>query len=139
MTHADVIRAALGALTRRDLPALLDEVFDPDAEIVSWLAAVEGQSRYVGRAGIERWYETILGAWEEFEATLEAVIELDDLAMALVQFRARGRESGAEVVRRTGVVYRIRRGRMLSFHVFPEPADAFEEMARKLRSNPEQL
>ena len=64
---------------------------------------------YRGRAGAEELWEAMRGPWQEFELSVERVVDLDDRLLALVTFNVRGRD-GLSTSREWGYVVTYRDG-----------------------------
>ena len=99
------------AINRADLDAAL-QVCHPKIEFLSILAV--GGGRYVGHAGIRRYFEDVASAWAEWSVEVHGVEPLPDGRVEIVMtMNARGSGSGARLSERTAHIWTLRDGRLL--------------------------
>jgi ketosteroid isomerase-like protein len=114
-------------ITSGDRPAAL-AVCHPDIEFESMLE-ITG-SRYLGHAGINRYFEDVQSAWEDWHVVVEQVTEAPDGRVVIVMtMRARGKGSGVSLESRTAHVWTLRDGRLVHNELFRDPDRALEALA----------
>jgi ketosteroid isomerase-like protein len=106
--NVKTLKRVIEAYNRRDIEPLL-EATDPEVEWYPFTAQVEGDESYHGHEGLRQWWANIDAAFEEFEATVGEVRDLDDTAVALGRLRARFR-SGVSLDTEIGWFFRFRDG-----------------------------
>jgi ketosteroid isomerase-like protein len=80
---------------------------------------------YRGREGVERWLSDWESAWSNFRMEVQELIDAgEDLVVAFVHMRARGRESGVEVSRDDAILYRVCAGKIMRMDYFNNRAQA---------------
>jgi ketosteroid isomerase-like protein len=122
-TNAEIVASAYEALNQGDMRTFLGLI---DRE-VEWRARPDGTDpdTYEGAAGVGRFFETRLDVWDDYAQEPQRLIDAgDDSVVAMVTIRGKGRASGIEVEERSGHVWRIRDGKVVSFHAFDEPEQA---------------
>ncbi|HEX6651110.1 MAG TPA: nuclear transport factor 2 family protein [Thermoleophilaceae bacterium] len=123
----ELVQQAYDAFNRRDLGALLALV-DADVHLVPQLAAMEGE--YHGHEGARRWWENLLDAWPDYEATVVEIRDLGTVTLAKVQVGGHAVDSGIEVRETFWHVWRWRGNQAVWFAVFPTEAGALGASAR---------
>lgn len=113
------------AVTRRDAEAAVAECHE-DVEFFSALASLEGRA-YVGHDGIRRYFDEVVGAWDEWRVELHRVEETADgrLAVAMTM-HVRGRQSGAEVAQGLGHIWDLEDGKLRRCKAFATGEAALE-------------
>jgi ketosteroid isomerase-like protein len=82
---------------------------------------------YRGRDEVVRNFREFTASFEYYRFEIEDVRDAGgDKVMAVLREQARGKASGLEVDRRSGWVTTFRDGRVLSFEIYLDPADALE-------------
>jgi ketosteroid isomerase-like protein len=122
--NVKTLKRVIEAYNRRDIEPLL-EAADPEVEWYPFTAQVEGDEAYHGHEGIRQWWANIDAAFEEFEATVGEVHDLDDTAVALGRLRARFR-SGVSLDTEIGWVVRFRNGLGVWGRAYQTHAEALE-------------
>jgi ketosteroid isomerase-like protein len=125
-SNIEIARRATEAIRRRDLDALR-ELLAPDCEIVPIRADVE-DSVFRGLDAVPQWFAIGDEAWESWTSETESVREGPDWVLGFVRFRARGRESGAELDVPGAGVYRFRDGLITAIRVYTSRADALADL-----------
>jgi ketosteroid isomerase-like protein len=121
-------------ITSGDRPAAL-AVCHPEIEFESMLGITGG--RYVGHDGIDRYFDDVQSAWEDWHVMVERVIEGPDGRVAIVMtMRARGKGSGVSLESRTAHIWTLRDGMLAHNQLFREPHRALEELAAGGSRNP---
>ena len=122
------------ALRRRDLDAL-GELLAPDCEIVPIRADVE-DTVFRGLDAVPQWFAITDEAWESWTSETESIREGPDWVLGFVRFRARGRESGAELDVPGAGVYRFRDGLITAIRVYTNRADALADLGLAPEGDP---
>jgi ketosteroid isomerase-like protein len=79
-----------------------------------------------GRKEIQGFWEEMLTPFEAWSAEPEELLEHGDQVVAVVKGRLRHRDSSAEIENRTGHLWTIRDGTVVSMRMFPQPERALE-------------
>ncbi len=106
--NVEALKRSIEAYNRRDIGPLL-EMSDPEIEWYPFTAQVEGDEAYHGHEGLRQWWANVDAAFEEFEASIDQIRDLDDTVLALGHLRARFR-SGVTLDTEIGWVLRFRDG-----------------------------
>jgi ketosteroid isomerase-like protein len=127
----EIVRRLYDAVARRDSEAVLS-IYDPD---LVWDHShnretdrlMGGPTVYHGHEGLRRWSRSFYDAWASVDAELEAVIDAGDSLVVILNYRGRGRASGAEV-QFTGLVgvFTIERGKVVRAVWFRDRSEALE-------------
>jgi ketosteroid isomerase-like protein len=126
---AEVVRKAWAAVSRRDIPAMLDGL-DPEVEAVPFGAAMEGRV-YRGHEGVIRWLEhDIWATWETFETHPEEFQEVGNHLLVFGRWIARGKESGMDLEIAATWVIDVRDGKVLRWQTYTDRDEAIRD-ARK--------
>ena len=121
--NVEVVRRALEAFRRRDWESLI-ALFDPDIE---WRDRPEsGLGTFHGHDGVMRFFQTILEAWEHFDARAEDIIGAGDQVVVFIHQTARGSASGVDVEERIAQVFRLRGGRVCYARIYTDRNEALE-------------
>jgi ketosteroid isomerase-like protein len=125
--NMEVVRQALEAIGRRDLPAILEHV-DADIELHPLLSV--WPRTYRGRNGIEQWWQDVGELWEDFNIETEGFRDLGEGTL-LVRVRWRGRARGAstEVDGPAAAVVRFRGDKAASVDIYLDEAQALQAIA----------
>jgi ketosteroid isomerase-like protein len=120
----DRARSIYEAFNRRDWDAAFRDN-SPDIELTTPPRGLD--------AGTYRGREECQGYWEDFFAPYETVttepeefFESGDQVVAFLKTRLRPKGSSAEIEVRTGHLWTIRDGTVVSLGLFPKPKDALE-------------
>jgi ketosteroid isomerase-like protein len=126
--NVELIESGYEALNRGDADAAA-ELAAPDCVARTRFAALAGRT-YRGRQGIDEWFADVAEAWEAVEQVPERFIEIDpERTIAVVRFKARSRESGAEVEQIFATVWTIRDGRATSIDTYDSLDEALDAVA----------
>jgi ketosteroid isomerase-like protein len=94
--NVEVVRRSFDSFNRRDLAAALGS-FDPDAEWVPYLAALE-EDVYMGRDEIGAMWGEVLRDFPDFRIELiDVIADQGNSIVAKVEFSGMGKASGADV------------------------------------------
>jgi ketosteroid isomerase-like protein len=128
----EIVRRAHEALNTGDVEALValcDEDFRLDMS-----DRVLNPSVYEGHDGIRAFYAEVLDIWESFTWEPIELHEVDDLVVAVLHSRGKGRGSGVELDRRSAMLWRVDRERALSLTFYREPDAALASARGKADS-----
>ena len=120
------------ALNRRDREAWVG-AFHPEFEGYSGLVEAEGGEAYRGADGAARWFDNLVDTYESVQARLEQTIVVGTHALHLVRVEYVGKGSGVTLDALLGWVTEMEGGRYRYVRSHFEPADAFREMADRIR------
>jgi ketosteroid isomerase-like protein len=93
--NVEIIRSLYEAANRRDYEAYFAGLA-PEIEFHLSGAFPDLDHVYRGHTGIQEFADQFIEPWEELSVEPDRIIEIDDRVLALVHFRARGRD-GIEV------------------------------------------
>ena len=124
--NVDLWRRWIAAFNARDIEAML-RYFDPSIELHSVFAEVGG-AVYHGHDGIRAWHRDIDEAWGEIRLDVEAYFDLGEDTLTFVRYRARGKQSGAEVATPATAVTRWHDGFVTHVKVYIQRADALQDL-----------
>lgn len=122
--NVELTRRAFGAVSRRDLDALL-ALTDPEVVAVPRILAVEGGALH-GHDGIRTWWEGIFAAFPEFDTEVISIRGIGDVTVANVRAHGRGGGSGVPFEDPVWVVSRVREGKVIWWQTCGTEADALE-------------
>ena len=121
--HNELIRRAYEAVNRGDAEAV-KALADPAGEMETMFTSLTGGG-HTGYEGVERWFKDVAESWTDIDMELNEFIEVDaDRTIALVRFKARGRESGVEVNQDFAATWTIRDGKALRVETHPTLEEA---------------
>jgi ketosteroid isomerase-like protein len=127
MSHenVEIARRAFDNFNRRELATAV-EAFDPDAEWIPYLAALE-EHTYRGRERIEAMWREVLGDFPDFRIELmEVVTDRGDIIVFKVEFQGMGRASGADTRAAVFQVVSFRDEKVARVEGFRDRAEALE-------------
>jgi ketosteroid isomerase-like protein len=109
-----------------DRPAAL-AVCHPEIEFESMLGLTG--HRYVGHSGINRYFDDVESAWEDWHVDVEQTVEGPDGRVAIIMtMRARGKGSGVPLAIRTGHIWTLEDGMLRRNVHYPDPDEALDEL-----------
>jgi ketosteroid isomerase-like protein len=121
----EAFRGIIEAINERGADARLD-LLDAEIEFREDPKFPEAQV-YRGRDEVVRNFREFTASFEYYRFEIEDVRDAGaDKVMAIMRERARGKASGLDVDRRSGFVTTFRDGKVLSFEIYLNPADALE-------------
>jgi uncharacterized protein len=111
---------------RRDLNTAM-ACAHPDIEI-DWSASMGPfKNIYRGHDGLEKFWQTLWEAWDEFNPQIEESIDCGPDRLITANFiRARGKASGVEVTSRGAVLWAFRDGKLVGARLFQTRDEALE-------------
>ena len=122
--HVELFKKGIESYNRRDLEAML-EVWHPEAIWHPVTAQAEGDDAYHGHEGLRQWWANMDATFEEMEASVEDVRDLDDTVLGLGHLRARFR-SGVTLDMEFGWLTRYRDGLCVWGRSYQGHAEALE-------------
>jgi ketosteroid isomerase-like protein len=120
--NLDTTRRAIAAFNARDIDAFA-AVTSEDFEWVPSMSPVEGE-KFVGTAGVHRYFEMLDGAWEHFHVLADRVHVREELVLVLGRLEGRGRSSGADVHASLGMAFDFSRGSIARIRGFLDHDEA---------------
>jgi ketosteroid isomerase-like protein len=130
--NVEIVREVYEASARRDRDAVLS-LYDPDVE---WdvsqhpMGKVFEQGTRRGHEGLVGWFRDWYEVFEDFEHSLDELIDLGELVVSVGTDRGRGRSSGVEVARTICGVWTVRDGKVVRVVWFPSREDALAAAKR---------
>ena len=113
------------AMNRGDLEEAL-ALTHPEVEAIPRLLGVEGGRTYQGHEGVREWWESIFGAFPEFNATVLEVRAVADATISNIRFQGSGAESRVPFEDTIWQVVRWRDGRIAWIKSYADRAEALE-------------
>jgi ketosteroid isomerase-like protein len=99
-------------------------LFDPEVVLVQPPELPGGGGIYRGAEGLQRALDEWLDAEDYIQADAERFDLGDDVVVATVRLRSRGRHTGMELDRRIGHLFRFRGERAVRWEVYWSPGEA---------------
>jgi ketosteroid isomerase-like protein len=93
--NVDVVHGIAAALGRRDLDFFLD-VTDPAVEWHTSVSVIVEGGAYHGHDGVRQYMRDVNETFEALDATLDRVLDVGDLVLAVGRLHYRGKASGVE-------------------------------------------
>jgi ketosteroid isomerase-like protein len=121
--NVEIVRRWHEAANRRDWDAAL-RTLDQNVELTTPPGINEGT--YRGREEWRGYFQELLSPFEAWAVDPEEFFERGDQVVVFVKTRARPKGSDAEIEIRTGCLWTLRDGRVLSMRFFPKPAEALK-------------
>ena len=118
--NVDVVHQIAAALGPRDLDLFL-KVTDPAVEWHASISVISEGGAYHGHKGIRQYVLDIDDTFEVLEATLDRVLDVGDLVLAVGRLHYRGKASGVEQDAEMGWVFRFRGGKVIYLRAFRDP------------------
>jgi ketosteroid isomerase-like protein len=125
--NVQIVRRAFESFNRRDLAGAL-AVFDPEAEWVPYLAALE-EEIYRGRGDIDRMWREVLRDVPDFHIEfVQVVADSPDVVVFEVEFRGTGKASGVDIRTSVYQAASFRDGKVTRVQGFRTAAEALESV-----------
>lgn len=121
--NVEVVYRMASAAGQGDVAPFL-EVTDPAVEWHSSLSEISEGGAYHGHEGVRHYVSDLDEAFHSFEVTVEDVLALGQVAVAVGRVRYRGKASGLEQTEQFGWVFRFREGRVVYLRAFRDPEAA---------------
>jgi ketosteroid isomerase-like protein len=100
--------------------------FDPDVEIHQSESLLGTQGTFHGYDGLGRSAREMFDTFREGHYVPKRLEDAGDQVVATVEFRAIGKESGVRIAETVVHVWTLKRGRIITWHVYLDPAEAVE-------------
>jgi ketosteroid isomerase-like protein len=125
--NVEVVRRAFETFAAQGPQAMVDS-WDPEIEL--WLPSglIQAGGTYRGHAAVLDWMKGWAEAWEEIDYTPEEFTEAGDSVLVRVLYDGRGKGSEVRVEGRFWYLFKLRNGRLLSWRLYPEKAEALEAL-----------
>lgn len=129
--NVEIVRRIYDAVGRRDTKSIL-ALYDAGVELrfsPGTLAdhIVSGTLVWTGHDGLRTFDRELREAFDNFETTVEELIDAGEHVVTVSRYRARGRASGVEIDGPLQfLVWRIREGKVTRVHWYPTRTEAFE-------------
>jgi ketosteroid isomerase-like protein len=122
--NVEIVRSIYEAANRRDW----DAAWRNQAADVEYTTPPRGPSAgtYRGREEIQGFWEEMLTAFDAASAEPEEFFERGDQVAVVVKRRMRPKGSSAEIESRTGSLWTIRDGMVVSMRIFAKPEEALD-------------
>jgi ketosteroid isomerase-like protein len=118
-----IVKLALEAFSNGDA-ATFAGLTTPDVEWKTGLGAIEGGEIFHGHEGVERYFEKLRGAWEEFRFIAHEFHDRDELVLVVGRLEGRGRGGGVPVDSPVGAVWELRDGEIWRLRAYLDHAEA---------------
>jgi ketosteroid isomerase-like protein len=125
--NVEIVRRLAAAVSRRDLPQIL-ELTDTQVEWRPFIAALAEGGQYRGHDGIRQYLSDLDEAFETFRTNIDDLLGLGDLVVGVGRIHYCGRGSGVETEASVGWVLKLRDGKVLRVRAFREPEKALDEV-----------
>jgi hypothetical protein len=128
--NAELVLALYEAFNRRDEEALV-ALYDEEAEILSFAAAIDGSPTFKGHAGVREWYRNLVG-------TLSMVIEAGELlpyrryVLTIPRIHIEA-GAGLATTHEQGILYEVRQGLILRSLGYKDAATALIKLGHLLQ------
>jgi ketosteroid isomerase-like protein len=126
--NVEIVRRAYSAGFRRPKPdyGTVNELFDPDHELLSFISSVEGR-RFRGALGFREWLSDMDQAWESWEAKWERTTDVDEeRVLAVMEVKTHSRMAGIPLKRDIFFISTVREGQVVRTESYPGLAEAIE-------------
>jgi ketosteroid isomerase-like protein len=120
------VHRIIDAIAARDLAALR-ELTGPDVEWRSFFAISAG-GVYRGHEALVDYFRDVEDAFESLRPSVDSMLEVGDLIVAVGRIHFRGSGSGVETDVAAGWLLKFRDGRLRMFHAFPDPEQTLERV-----------
>lgn len=121
-TNLDLVRSIYADWARGDFSDL--EWAHSEIEYVNPPGAIEPGTRR-GLAAFRRAIASVFEGWDTWHMEPQKLEAFGDQVAVAVRYRGRGRGSGAEVEGFESALWTVRKGKVVRYEWFHEPADAF--------------
>jgi ketosteroid isomerase-like protein len=120
--NVEVATQAISAFNRRGVDAFA-ALTTTDFEWSPSMVAIEGET-FVGRDGIDTYFERLDEAWEKFHIHRDRFRDSADLVVMLGRLEGRGKSSGVPVDASLGMVFDFRDGAISRIRGYLDHAEA---------------
>jgi ketosteroid isomerase-like protein len=123
--NVDTVRQLAAAVSRRDLPQIL-ELTDPQVEWRPFIAALAEGGQYRGHDGIRQYLRDLDETFETFRTNIEDLLAVGDLVVGAGHIHYCGKGSGVETKAPVGWLLKLRGGKVLLVRAFRDPEKVLE-------------
>jgi ketosteroid isomerase-like protein len=127
--NVEVAERVMDAFNRHDVDAFVEPMTTDFEWFPALGAAVEGGS-FVGREGVEAYFEVLRATWEEVRLVTEGVRDFGESVIWLGRIEGRGRGSGVPVDAPMGAVFDFRGGKIWRARSYLDHGQALEAVGR---------
>jgi ketosteroid isomerase-like protein len=120
--NVEIVKRLVVAVIAKD-PEAFAELTTPDFEWTTSMTAVEGEV-FRGREGIEKYFETMREAWEEFRPVASVYRDLGERVLFIGRLHGRGRGSGVPVDTALDILLDFRGGKVSRQRSFLDHGEA---------------
>jgi ketosteroid isomerase-like protein len=120
--NVEIAKRAIDAFNLRDVDTFA-ALTTRDFEWSPSMVAIEGEI-FRGPDGIDKYFESLTGAWESFQILPNRFRDLADVVVMLGQLQGRGKASGVEVIEPLGMVFDFRDGKVSRIRGFLDHGEA---------------
>ena len=106
-------------------PRLL-QFFDPAVELRQSASILGTEGTFHGYDGLARGAREVFESFRDYHWVPIRLIDSGDHVVATVEARGYGKHSGVEVNETVAHVWTLRGGRIVAWHVYDDPTEAFE-------------
>jgi ketosteroid isomerase-like protein len=123
--NVEMVRSIYDAVNRGDWDAAFRDQH-PDVELTTPPGPVAGPNAatYRGRAEIQGFWEEMQTPFEALSVEPEEFFEHGDQIAVVVRGRMRPKGSSGEIENRTGALWTLRDGKIVSMQIYPKPQEA---------------
>ena len=122
--NVEVVKRAWEATVRRDYETALG-LYDPEVTLEPGFLD-NPEEVFRGLDGVREMYQSLLGVFADFTATVEEWIDAGDDVVAILRVSGRGRQSGVPVVSLEAHVWTVRDGKLWRLRIYPTRAEALK-------------
>jgi ketosteroid isomerase-like protein len=121
--NVEIAKRNVEAFNRLDVDGFV-ECTTPDFEWFPVGATALERGSFLGREGVEKYFEELRDAWEEIRLVAQEFRDLGDCILFLGRLEGRGRASGAPVESPFGAVFNFRGSQCSRIRAFPDHDEA---------------
>jgi ketosteroid isomerase-like protein len=121
--NVEIIKRGIDAFNRRDVDVLAD-LTTQDFEWFPALPGVVEGDGYLGREGIETYFDEIRSTWEGLRVLGDELRDLGDSVLVVGRTEGRGRASGVHVDSPLGIIFDFRRAKISRVRAYLDHGEA---------------
>jgi ketosteroid isomerase-like protein len=123
--NVEIAKRNVEAFNRLDVDGFVESATADFEWFPAGATALERVS-FLGREGVEKYFEELRDTWEEIRLVAQEFRDLGDRTLFLGRLEGRGRASGAPVESPFGVVFDFRGNRCSCIRAFPDHDEALQ-------------
>ena len=123
--NVEIAKRNVEAFNRLDVDGFVESATADFEWFPAGATALERVS-FLGREGVEKYFEELRDTWEEIRLVAQEFRDLGDRTLFLGRLEGRGRASGAPVQSPFGVVFDFRGNRCSCIRAFPDHDEALQ-------------